>query len=73
LKKKLELISKGDSVPEDYLLPSDLTQELNYSSSNVIMIAIVLLLILVALVGLAKVKNSIVSLGITIIAGCYVS
>ena len=48
------------------------TQLLNYLSSNAIMIAVILLVTLVALIGFAKLKNSIVPVGIAIIAACQV-
>ena len=59
-------------MPEDFKLPFDPTQLLNYLSTNAIMIAVILLVTLVALVGFAKLKNSIVPVGIAIIAACQV-
>ena len=55
-------------MPEDFKLPLDPTQLLNYISTNAIMIAVILLVTLVALVGFVKMKNSIVPVGIAIIA-----
>ena len=59
-------------MPEDYQLPFDPTQLLDYLSNNAIMIAVILLVTLVTLVGLVKLKNSIIPVGIAIIAACQV-
>ena len=59
-------------MPKDFKLPFDPTQLLNYLSTNAIMIGVILLVTLVALVGFSKLKNSIVPVGIAIIAACQV-
>ena len=59
-------------MPEDFKLPFDPTQLLNYISTNTIMIAVILLVTLMALVGFVKMKNSIVPVGIAIIAVCQI-
>ena len=59
-------------MQEDFKIPFDPTQLLNYLSNNAIMIAVILLVTLVTLLGLAKLKNSIVPVGIAIIAACQV-
>ena len=59
-------------MSKDFKLPFDPTQLLNYLSTNAIMIAVILLVTLVALVGFAKLKNSILPVGIAIIAICQI-
>ena len=73
---RIKPITKEDPMSEDYQLPFDPTQLLNYLSNNTIMIAIMIAIILLAtlvtVVGLVKLKNSIVPVGIAIIAACQV-
>ena len=59
-------------MPEEMQLPFETGQFLDYLSSNVSMIAIILLAAILALVGFAKMKQMIMPLGIAIIAACQV-
>ena len=59
-------------MAEDFILPFYPTQLLNYFSTTAIMIAVILLVTQMALVEFAKLKNSIVPVGIAIIAACQV-
>ena len=62
----------GDSMAEDFKLPFDPSILMEYINSNAMMIAIILLVTIVTLVGFAKLKHSIVPVGIAIIAACQV-
>ena len=57
---------------EEMKLPFETGQFLDYLSSNVSMIVIILLAAFLALVGFAKMKQTIMPLGIAIIAACEV-
>ena len=59
-------------MAEDFKLPFDLSILMEYINSNAMMIAIILLVTIVTLVGFAKLKHSIVPVGIGIIAACQV-
>ena len=59
-------------MAEDFKLPFDPSILMEYINSNAMMIAIILLVTIVTLVGFAKLKHSIVPVGIAIIAACQV-
>ena len=59
-------------MAEDLKLPFDPSILMEYINSNVMLIAIILLVTIVTLVGFAKLKHSIVPVGIAIIAACQV-
>ena len=59
-------------MAEDFKLPFDPSILMEHINSNAMMIAIILLVTIVTLVGFAKLKHSIVPVGITIIAACQV-
>ena len=59
-------------MAEDFKLPFDPSILMEYINSNVMLIAIILLVTIVTLVGFAKLKQSIVPVGIAIIAACQV-
>ena len=59
-------------MAEDFKLPFDPSILMEYINSNAMMIAIILLVTIVTLVGFAKLKHSIVPVGISIIAACQV-
>ena len=59
-------------MAEDFKLPFDPSILMEYINSNAMMIAIILLVTIVTLVGFAKLKRSIVPVGIAIIAACQV-
>ena len=59
-------------MAEDFKLPFDPSILMEYINSNAMMIAIILLVTIVTLVGFAKLKLSIVPVGIAIIAACQV-
>ena len=59
-------------MAEDFKLPFDPSILMEYINSNAMMIAIILLVTIVTLVGFAKLKHSIVPVGIAIFAACQV-
>ena len=59
-------------MAEDFKLPFDPSILMEYINSNAMMIAIILLVTIVTLVGFAKLKHSIVPVGIASIAACQV-
>ena len=59
-------------MPEEMQLPFETGQFLDYLSSNVYSIAIILLVAILAMVGFARMKQTIMPLGIAIIAACQV-
>ena len=59
-------------MPKEINLLFDSNQLLDYLSANALMIAIILIAAILALVGFTKLKNSIVPIGIAIIAACQV-
>ena len=59
-------------MAEDFKLPFDPSILMEYINSNAMMIAIILLVTIVTLVGFAKLKHSIVPVGIANIAACQV-
>ena len=68
----INLFFYGDPMAEDFKLPFDPSILMEYINSNAMMIAIILLVTIVTLVGFAKLKHSIVPVGIVIIAACQV-
>jgi len=68
----INLIFNGDPMAEDFKLPFDPSILMEFINSNAMMIAIILLVTIVTLVGFAKLKHSIVPVGIAIIAACQV-
>ena len=59
-------------MPNKMDLPLYSNQLLDYLNANAAMIAIIVLMAILSLVGFTKLKNSIVPIGITIIAACQV-
>ena len=59
-------------MAEDFKLPFDPSILMEFINSNAMMIAIILLVTIVTLVGFAKLKHSIVPVGIAIIVACQV-
>ena len=59
-------------MAEDFKLPFDPSILMEYINSNVMLIAIILLVTIVTLVGFAKLKHSFVPVVIAIIGACQV-
>ena len=59
-------------MAEEFKFPFDPSILMEYINSNVMLIAIILLVTIVTLVGFAKLKHSIVPVGIAIITACQV-
>ena len=59
-------------MPDKMQFPFEFGKFLDYLNANALMITIILLLAIGALVGLTKLKQSIMPVGVTIIATCQV-